>query len=86
MDALNSLRTKVAKKVLQKTLSVKKGETVTVESWNNGLEFARVLLAEARAMGTTRFWFSRTKERISKESSGRRRTLLGRWGATSMEC
>ena len=53
MDARNSLRTKVAKKVLQKTLSVKKGETVTVESWNNGLEFARVLLAEARAMGTT---------------------------------
>jgi leucyl aminopeptidase (aminopeptidase T) len=53
MDALNSLRTKVAKKVLQKTLSVKKGETVTVESWNNGLEFARILLAEARAMGTT---------------------------------
>ena len=53
MDALKSLRTKVAKKVLRKTLSVKKGEAVTVESWNNGLEFARVVLAEARAMGCT---------------------------------
>jgi leucyl aminopeptidase (aminopeptidase T) len=53
MDALKNLQTKVAKKVLQETLSVKKGGTVTVESWNNGLEFARVLLAEARAMGCT---------------------------------
>src|SRR6266852_2975653 len=51
MDAVKNLQTKVAKKVLQETLSVKKGGTVTVESWNNGLEFARVLLAEARAMG-----------------------------------
>ena len=53
MDAVKNLQTKVAKKVLQETLSVKKGGTVTVESWNNGLEFARVLLAEARAMGCT---------------------------------
>jgi leucyl aminopeptidase (aminopeptidase T) len=53
MDAVRNLQTKVAKKVLQKTLSVKKGGTVTVESWNNGLEFARVLLAEARSMGCT---------------------------------
>ncbi len=53
MDTLKSLRTKVAKKVLRKSLSVKKGEAVTVESWNNGLEFARVVLSEARAMGCT---------------------------------
>jgi leucyl aminopeptidase (aminopeptidase T) len=53
MDAVKNLQTKVAKKVLQETLSVKKGGTVTVESWNNGLEFARVLLAEARAIGCT---------------------------------
>jgi len=53
MNAVKNLQTKVAKKVLQKTLAVKKGGTVTVESWNNGLEFARVLLAEARAMGCT---------------------------------
>jgi len=50
---VKNLQTKVAKKVLQKTLSVKRGGTVTVESWNNGLEFAKVLVAEARAMGCT---------------------------------
>jgi leucyl aminopeptidase (aminopeptidase T) len=53
MDAMKNLQTKVAKKVLQETLAVKKGGTVTVESWNNGLDFARVVLAEARAMGCT---------------------------------
>jgi leucyl aminopeptidase (aminopeptidase T) len=53
MNAVKNLQTKVAKKVLQETLSVKKGGTVTVESWNNGLEFAGVLVAEARAMGCT---------------------------------
>ncbi len=49
----NNLYADVAKKVLKKTLSVKKGESVTVESWNNGLEVARVFVAEARAMGCT---------------------------------
>jgi leucyl aminopeptidase (aminopeptidase T) len=53
MNALNSLNTRVAKKVLRDTLSVKKGEAVTVEAWNNGLDFARVVVAEARAMGCT---------------------------------
>lgn len=50
---MKGLYGKVAKKVLSETLAVKKGEAVTVESWNNGLEFARTLVAEARAMGCT---------------------------------
>ncbi len=53
MGASTSLYARVAKKVLHETLSVKKGEAVTVESWNNGLDVARVLVAEARAMGCT---------------------------------
>lgn len=32
---------------------MKKGEAVTVEAWNNGLGFARHVLAEARTMGCT---------------------------------
>jgi leucyl aminopeptidase (aminopeptidase T) len=51
MVALNGLYRRVAKKVLSETLAVKKGEAVTVESWNNGLEFARSVVAEARAIG-----------------------------------
>jgi leucyl aminopeptidase (aminopeptidase T) len=53
MVALNGLYRRVAKKVLSETLAVKKGEAVTVESWNNGLDFARSVVAEARAMGCT---------------------------------
>jgi leucyl aminopeptidase (aminopeptidase T) len=48
---LDRLYRQVAKKVLQETVHVQKGETLTVEAWNNGLPFARHLVAEARAMG-----------------------------------
>lgn len=52
-DSLDSLYVRVAKKVLTETLHVKKGDSVTIESWDNGLPFARRALAEARAMGCT---------------------------------
>ena len=48
---LDQLYTKVARKVLTETLQVKKGDSVTVETWDNGLPFARRALAEARVMG-----------------------------------
>ena len=51
--SLDQLYTKVARKVLTETLQVKKGDSVTVETWDNGLPFARRALAEARAMGCT---------------------------------
>lgn len=46
-----ALYDKVAKKILSETLHVKKGETLTIESWNNGLPFARRLVVEARRVG-----------------------------------
>ncbi len=52
-DLLGPLYTRVAKKVLSETLHVKKGDSVTVEAWDNGLPFARRVLAEARALGCT---------------------------------
>lgn len=52
-DSLDQLYTKVARKVLTETLQIKKGDSVTVETWDNGLPFARRALAEARAMGCT---------------------------------
>jgi leucyl aminopeptidase (aminopeptidase T) len=52
-NALDQLYTKVARKVLTETLQVKKGDSVTVETWDNGLPFARRALAEARSMGCT---------------------------------
>lgn len=52
-DNVDALYTKVAKKILTETLQVKKGDSVTVEAWDNGVPFARRALAEARAMGCT---------------------------------
>jgi leucyl aminopeptidase (aminopeptidase T) len=46
-----ALYEKVAKKILLETLRAKKGETLTIETWNNGLPFARRLLVEARRIG-----------------------------------
>jgi hypothetical protein len=34
--------------VLEETLHVKPGENVTVETWNNGLQFARIVVSKAR--------------------------------------
>lgn len=50
-SSLESLYAQVAKKVLTESLSVKKGQSVTVESWNNGLPFARHVVVEARRLG-----------------------------------
>jgi len=46
-----ALYEKVAEKILLETLRLKKGETLTIETWNNGLSFARRLLVEARRLG-----------------------------------
>jgi leucyl aminopeptidase (aminopeptidase T) len=50
-ESLDALYTKVVRKVLTETLHVSKGDSVTVEAWDNGLPFARRALTEARAMG-----------------------------------
>jgi len=41
----------VAKKVLTETLRIKKGETITIETWNPGLPLAKRLVVEARKAG-----------------------------------
>jgi leucyl aminopeptidase (aminopeptidase T) len=46
-----ALYEKVARKVISETLRMKKGETLTVESWNNGIPFVRRLVVEARRKG-----------------------------------
>src|SRR5579863_4489975 len=50
-SALDSLYGEVARKVLSESLAVKKGQTVLVESWNNGLPFAKHVVLEARRKG-----------------------------------
>ncbi|HYB79467.1 MAG TPA: hypothetical protein VEG66_06900 [Thermoplasmata archaeon] len=49
MDA--SLLDQVADKVLRESLRVRAGETVTIETWNTGLEFAKRVAVRARRVG-----------------------------------
>jgi leucyl aminopeptidase (aminopeptidase T) len=49
MDA--SLLDQVAERVLRESLRLKKGESVTIETWNNGLPFARRALVHSRELG-----------------------------------
>ena len=43
----------LAKKILHESLHVQKGETLTVETWNTGLEFAKRVMVEARKIGAS---------------------------------
>lgn len=46
-----SLFPDVAEKLLKESLQLKKGETVTVETWNTGLPLAKEVVKQARRMG-----------------------------------
>ena len=52
-ESLDSLYAKVVKKTLTETLHLHRGDSVTVETWDSGLDFARRAVAEARAIGCT---------------------------------
>jgi leucyl aminopeptidase (aminopeptidase T) len=45
------LYSKVASKILVESLRAKKGDSVTIEAWNNGLAFAKQVAMEARKIG-----------------------------------
>jgi len=48
---ISDLETKVARKVATESLRLKKGDSVTVESWNNGFSLAKKFVVEARKLG-----------------------------------
>ncbi len=50
-SSVADLHEKVARKVVSETLHLKKGESVTVETWNNGLPIALRFVGEARMAG-----------------------------------
>jgi leucyl aminopeptidase (aminopeptidase T) len=48
---ISDLEGQVARKVVSESLRLKKGESLTVETWNNGLALARRVVIEARRVG-----------------------------------
>jgi aminopeptidase len=49
--AADPLHVKVARKVLTETIGLKKGESLTIETWSNSLPFALTVALEAKKMG-----------------------------------
>lgn len=47
----NPLHSKLAQRIVNESLNLKPGESVTIETWNGGLDFARQLVREARKVG-----------------------------------
>lgn len=50
-DHLAELYSKAASKILKESLHLDKGESITIETWNNGQAFAQKLVMEARKIG-----------------------------------
>jgi leucyl aminopeptidase (aminopeptidase T) len=50
-STISDLEERVAKKVISESIRLKKGESVTVETWNNGFDLARRFVIEVRRIG-----------------------------------
>ncbi|MHB1867886.1 MAG: M29 family metallopeptidase [Nitrososphaerales archaeon] len=50
-DSLTKLYSKVASKILTESIRLKKGESITIETWNNGQTFAQKVAMDARKIG-----------------------------------
>ncbi len=47
----STLHSQIVRKILTESLSLKKGDTLTVETWNSGLAFAKEVVRQARRIG-----------------------------------
>jgi leucyl aminopeptidase (aminopeptidase T) len=79
-SSADDLYRKVARKILAESLSVKKGESVTVESWNNGLPFARQVVLEARKMGAIPLTIFEDEEAYVEGVHNTPKDVLGKMG------
>jgi leucyl aminopeptidase (aminopeptidase T) len=50
-SGISGLYSQLAKKIVSKSLDVKAGESVTIETWNNGLDFSKQVVKEVRRIG-----------------------------------
>ncbi len=75
--AIDRLSSSVARIAVEKSLGIKQGETVTVETWDNGLGLARAVIREVRRVGALPVLiyehgqdYVRTLQKIPKASLG----------------
>ena len=71
---------KLAKKILTESLRVKKGENVTIETWNNGLPFATQTLLEVKRIGAVPVMLFEDEKTFVEAAKTIRKDHLGRMG------
>ena len=72
--------TKIARKLLTESLDIKKDETVTVETWNNGLPLACAVILESRRLGATPILLLEDEKTFIEASKTLPNENLGRMG------
>ena len=71
---------KVARKTLTESLALKKGESLTIETWNNGLDFARQVAIEARKMGAIPLIIFEDEDAYVEGVSASPKDIVGKMG------
>jgi leucyl aminopeptidase (aminopeptidase T) len=79
-DKLAKLYSKVASKILIESLRVKKGESITIETWNNGLAFAKQVAMEARKIGAIPLVTFEDEEAYVQGVKSMEKAVLGKMG------
>ncbi len=74
------LYSQLAKKVVNDSLRLKQGETVTVETWNNGIPFARQVVIEARRIGAIPLMIVEDEEAYLDGVKNMPKEVLGKMG------
>lgn len=77
---LAKLYSRVASKLLSESLNLKKGESITIETWNNGLPFAQQVVMEARKMGAIPLVAYEDEEAFVQGAKTMDKEVLGKMG------
>src|SRR5271169_1984993 len=72
--------TQLAKKIVSDSVHLKQGDSVTIETWNNGLEFAKEVVKEARKVGALPILILEDEEAYLSGLKNAPKDSLGRMG------
>lgn len=79
-DRLTKLYSRAASKILSESLHLKKGESITIETWNNGMSFAQQVVMEARKIGAIPMVLFEDEEAYVQGAKTMDREVLGKMG------
>ncbi len=82
---IRDLEERVARKVISESLRLKQGESVTVETWNNGLALARRFVIEARRIGALPIMIFEDEDVYVEGAKNTPKDMVGKMGRHEYE-